>query len=139
MGWAVGWGLEYAIGRLGGYIAAVALLIVGVVLFVGRSAAEAGLVLWMGWEWLRGQWQLWQEDRALRRLARQPEPDYTINHRGAERPRQRTRPGEAVSAQSAASVQPRVIGGLNPGRCLRLWRLPRLCLHPSQSCEWFPT
>ena len=114
LGWAIGWGLEYAIGRLGGYVVAVALLIVGVVLSVGRSMAEFGLVLWMGWEWLRGQWQLWSEDRALRRLSR--EPGYTINHRSAERPQRRRRPKEASPAAGAHPVQARVIGEPEPRR-----------------------
>ena len=112
LGWAVGWGLEYAIGRLGGYVVGVALLIVGVVLFVGRSAAEIGLVVWMGWEWLRGQWQLWREDRALRRLSR--EPDYTINQRAAERPYRGSRSGATSPIVNAEPVRARVIGEPEP-------------------------
>jgi S-DNA-T family DNA segregation ATPase FtsK/SpoIIIE len=112
LGWAVGWGLEYAIGRLGGYVVAVALLIIGAVLVFGRSVAEIGLVLWMGWEWVRGQWQLWREERALQRLAR--EPDYTINHRAASRPRRASRLTEASPAASIKPVQARVIGGEEP-------------------------
>ncbi len=64
LGWAVGEGLRYAIGDIGAYVMAVALLIIGLVLFLGRSTAEIGFAIWSGWDWLRGQWLLWRERRS---------------------------------------------------------------------------
>jgi hypothetical protein len=46
-GWAIGYGLEYAIGRIGGYVFAAAVLLIGVVLVVGLSMAEIGMAAWV--------------------------------------------------------------------------------------------
>ena len=66
LGWAVGEGLRYAIGDIGAYVMAVALFVIGLVLFLGRSTAEIGFAIWSGWDWLRGQWALWRSSRASR-------------------------------------------------------------------------
>ena len=48
MGWAIGWGLEYAIGRLGGYVVAVALVIVGAVVGLLVMRADFGFMVILG-------------------------------------------------------------------------------------------
>jgi S-DNA-T family DNA segregation ATPase FtsK/SpoIIIE len=55
VGWAVGYGLEYSIGRIGGYVAAGAILLIGLVLVVGLSTAEIGVALWVAWQGIVGQ------------------------------------------------------------------------------------
>jgi S-DNA-T family DNA segregation ATPase FtsK/SpoIIIE len=111
LGWTVGRGLEYAIGRVGGYVVLVALLIVGFVLIIGRSTAEIGMSLWLGWEWLRGQWQLLlqRRDRDLSSL----ESGYVVNNRSNKQAQQAAAPYESGRTRAHKPAQ-RVIGQEQP-------------------------
>jgi S-DNA-T family DNA segregation ATPase FtsK/SpoIIIE len=57
VGWAIGRGLEYAIGRIGGYVVSAAVLMIGLVLFVGLSTAEIGMAAWVAWQGVVGQFR----------------------------------------------------------------------------------
>ena len=91
VGWTVGQGLAYAIGRIGAFVVVFAVLFTGVVLFVGRSTAEMGAVIWLAWDWLREQWQQWRQSRRERvRQESLPQPRYSVSERPEARPRQTT-------------------------------------------------
>jgi S-DNA-T family DNA segregation ATPase FtsK/SpoIIIE len=62
-GWAVAEGLQYTMGRIGAYVFGSALLVIGLLLFLGRSAAEIGMALLFAWEWMRGQLELLRTER----------------------------------------------------------------------------
>jgi S-DNA-T family DNA segregation ATPase FtsK/SpoIIIE len=77
LGWAVGESMRYALGRIGAYVVLAAFGIIGLVLFLGRSTAEIGMVLWSGWGQIKGQWNEWRT--RLSEKAAPSRPDYTIN------------------------------------------------------------
>jgi S-DNA-T family DNA segregation ATPase FtsK/SpoIIIE len=113
VGWAVGEGLEYTIGRIGAYVAIVSLFIIGLVLFLEKSTVEIGMALWFGWAWLRGQWKILFSAHPRDRLP--SEPDYTINHRSTHS-RATARERQVSSAETTRPTEPdepaspRVIG-----------------------------
>jgi S-DNA-T family DNA segregation ATPase FtsK/SpoIIIE len=111
LGWAVGRGLEYSIGRVGGYVVLVAFLIIGFVLIVGRSMAEIGMSLWLGWEGLRGQWQLLLRRRDQDWLP--PEAGYVVNNRASKPAEQIAAPFETGRTGARKPAQ-RVIGQEEP-------------------------
>ncbi|MBN1642914.1 MAG: DNA translocase FtsK 4TM domain-containing protein [Anaerolineae bacterium] len=106
LGWAVGYGLAYAIGRSGAYVLIVALVFVAVVLILGQSTSDIlmAIVLWV--DELRGQWVTWRaEQRARTGARRQDAPQYDLNPRASARADRR-----AGAAQPPAQRRPVVIG-----------------------------
>jgi len=106
VGWAVGQGLAYTIGRIGAFVVVFALLFTGVVLFVGRSTAEMGMVLWLAWDWLREQGQQRRQKPARQESLPQ------LQHPVSDRSDLRSRP-TAVSA-----VRPEAEGERPPVRVI---------------------
>jgi len=124
MGWVVGYGLEYLIGRLGAYVVAISLLFVGLVLFVGRSIAEIGLALWLGWEWLRAQWELVRDVRGSEQEELADLSEVAINARSAAQPGKRRRQASARTQATPALTEIKVIG--EEPRAVASRRAPRL-------------
>lgn len=130
LGWAVGEGLQYAIGRIGAYVVISALLVIGLVLFLERSTAEIGMALWLAWERFRGQWHEW----SARRPEQLPlkEPRYTINSRAGAQVQQPSVADRRAQPAPAELTQARVIGEVPKAvpvpaaPTIRLPGLPRL-------------
>ena len=110
VGWAIGYGLEYLIGRLGAYVVVVSVFFVGLVLFVGRSFAEIGMVIWLGLESLRGQLRQRQRERE-----QEPLPSEELEPKIKTRSSARSAPVSAVASSARKAAEPekkgiRVIG-----------------------------
>jgi len=105
LGWTVGYGLEYAIGRLGAFVAVIALAFIALVLILGQSTSEIGMALLLWWDELRGQLQLRRTEWKQRQYSDEQEPDVRV--RGRSPTVQRT-PEE--TAKAYGSSRARVIG-----------------------------
>ena len=108
LGWAIGYGLEYAIGPWGAYVAIAAIALIALVLISGQSMAEIGMAVMMWWDELRGQLQLRRTARPRDRTPLDAGPE--INTRGRPRAEQARLPEPARSASASKQVQARVIG-----------------------------
>jgi S-DNA-T family DNA segregation ATPase FtsK/SpoIIIE len=110
VGWAVGYGLEYAIGRIGAYVALFAFAFISVVLVLGQSTADLAMavVLWFGE--LRERIALWRAERAARAEARAAQQaSYELNPRATSSSAGR-RARRARSVAAPSSRPPLVIG-----------------------------
>jgi S-DNA-T family DNA segregation ATPase FtsK/SpoIIIE len=110
LGWAVGYGLEYAIGRVGAYVLLIAFLLIAVILIMGQSTSDIAVAVALWFDELRERVALWRAERAARAEARAAEKaSYEVNPRATGRSKgRRTRP--ARSRATAAPKQPLVIG-----------------------------
>ncbi len=110
IGWAVGYGLEYAIGRIGAYVLLIAFLLIAVVLILGQSTSDMAMAVALWFDELRERFALWRAERAARAEARAAEEaSYEVNPRATARSRgQRAR--RARQEAAAARKQPLVIG-----------------------------
>ncbi|MBN1580069.1 MAG: DNA translocase FtsK 4TM domain-containing protein [Anaerolineae bacterium] len=80
LGWVVGQGLQYSLGRISAFVIVIAMLIIGILMVVGRSTSEIGMMLWQGWAQLKGRIQERQRARPARLTQR---PDFVINNRSS--------------------------------------------------------
>jgi S-DNA-T family DNA segregation ATPase FtsK/SpoIIIE len=109
VGWAVGHGLEYAIGRVGALVIMVAMAFSALVFVSGESLADIGMALSLWIDWIKGQVQGYRIERVRDGPT---EPDYEINSRSRPSARQRRFP-ELRSAASPKPRRARVIGGVS--------------------------
>jgi len=80
LGYLIGEGMIYTVGRIGAYVTIIAFLCIALVLTVGISPVQVGVVLWHWWERLSTRIPLLQ---AGRRADAADRPPYTINGRVA--------------------------------------------------------
>jgi S-DNA-T family DNA segregation ATPase FtsK/SpoIIIE len=106
LGWLVSWILVSSLGRLGAYIAIVALASVAIIMLSGLSPAEIVQALRQGWERLRYLWE-----GRLSRLRHWRQARFSI----ASSSERATEP----SRSARGPIFPRIIGGAQEG-----WRLP---------------
>jgi S-DNA-T family DNA segregation ATPase FtsK/SpoIIIE len=105
LGWLVSWALVSNLGRLGAYIAIVALASVAIIMLSGLSPAEIAQAFKQGWERLRYLWE-----GRLSRLRHWRKARSSI----ASSPERATEP----SRSARGPIFPRIIGGAQG------WRLP---------------
>ncbi|HUT18342.1 MAG TPA: DNA translocase FtsK 4TM domain-containing protein [Anaerolineae bacterium] len=111
VGWAVGYGLEYAIGRIGAYVALFAFAFISVVLVLGQSTSDIAMAVALWFDELRERIALWRAERAARVQASAGEKAaYELNPRG-------TSHGGGRRARSVAAPSPRrpLVIGEEPG------------------------
>jgi len=108
LGWALAKALEDAFGSSGAWVVVAALFLIGWMLFLGLSTAEMGMAVWLGWDWLRGQFLLWRAGR-FTGLPR-AEPEHPITGRTKARFQPLPMPGGSRRTVPAGSVPVRVIG-----------------------------
>ena len=77
LGWAVGEGMKRALGRTGAYVVLVAFGAIGLILLLGRSTVEIGMLLWSAWNLVKGQWLAWRP--RLSKGHAPSRPEYVIN------------------------------------------------------------
>ena len=106
LGWLVSWALVSSLGRLGAYIAIVALASVAIIMLSGLSPAEIVQALRQGWERLR---YLWEGRLSRLRHWRKARPSIASSSERATEP----------SRSARGPIFPRIIGGAQEG-----WRLP---------------
>jgi S-DNA-T family DNA segregation ATPase FtsK/SpoIIIE len=107
VGWAAGYGLEYAIGRIGAYVSLFAFVFISIVLLLGQSTADVTMAIVLWFDALRERFALWRAERAARAEARAAErASYELNPRGTPRKDGR----RSRRARSAGPREPRVIG-----------------------------
>jgi len=109
---------------MGSSTSSISLLFVGLVLFVGRSIAEIGLALWLGWEWLRAQWELVRDVRGSEQEELADLSEVAINARSAAQPGKRRRQASARTQATPALTEIKVIG--EEPRAVASRRAPRL-------------
>ena len=109
LGWGVGYGLEYAIGRIGAFVAIMALALIAVVLILGQSVAEIVTMIVLWWDELRGQVQLRRVGRPASLLSE--ETDYQVNPRSRTKAEQVPLP-EPEQPRASTRKRARVIGEL---------------------------
>ncbi len=100
LGWLIGEGMGYALGPVGAYVLIIAMLIVGLILLIGRSTSEIGVILWNWWGQIQGRWQDWQ---AAHPPAGKTKPTYTVNGRANRPP---TSPEAEVEAPHVEPKRP---------------------------------
>jgi len=111
VGWAIGYGLEYAIGRVGAYVSLAAFLLISVVLILGQSTSDLAMAVALWFDELRQQIALWLAERAARAEARSVEQaSYEVNPRGTARAGGARRTRRARPEAAPAPKQPLVIG-----------------------------
>jgi DNA segregation ATPase FtsK/SpoIIIE, S-DNA-T family len=111
LGWAVGYGLVYAIGRLGAFVVIIALAFIAVVLILGQSTAEIVTMIVLWWDELRGQVQLRRVERSASLLSE--ETDYRVNSRSRTKAGQVCLP-EPEQPRASTRTRARVIGDIPP-------------------------
>jgi len=110
VGWAAGYGLEYAIGRIGAYVSLFAFVFISIVLLLGQSTADVTMTIVLWFDALRERFALWRAERAARAEARAAErASYELNPRGTARNDGR-RSRRARSRAPASPREPLVIG-----------------------------
>jgi len=114
VGWAIGYGLEYAIGRIGAYVALFAFVIISVLLVLGQSTSDIAMVIVLWFDELRERIALWRAERAARVEASAGQrAAYELNPRGRSGSGgQRARRARSVAA---TSPKPPLVIGEEPG------------------------
>jgi S-DNA-T family DNA segregation ATPase FtsK/SpoIIIE len=107
LGWAVGYGLEYAIGRIGAYVGVISLVFIAVVLILGQSTAEIGMAILTWWDELRGQIQM---RRAQGGGLFGRKPGYELNPRGSGAAQQAALPEGGDLEPVAQPARARILG-----------------------------
>ncbi len=138
LGWVVGQGLIYALGRVGAFVVVVALTLIGALLVWGRPASEIGILFSQLWDQIRGSVQEWAGRRATRSAT---QPRYVVNGRSLpaeaalnnpEPPRaapskQTLAPQEPAPPQPAPVAAPLALSRPLPTRAANVkWQLPKL-------------
>ena len=106
IGWATGYGLEYAIGRVGAYVLLVSFALIAVVLLLGQSTADIATAVALWFDELRERFALWRAERAARGAQK---ASYEVNPRTTARSTGR-RARRARQEAAGALKQPLVIG-----------------------------
>ncbi|MBN1934737.1 MAG: DNA translocase FtsK 4TM domain-containing protein, partial [Anaerolineae bacterium] len=103
LGYLVGEGMSYTLGRIGAYVTVIAFLCIGLVLTLGMSPAEIGIVLWNWWGQLRVRIPSVQINRPQRTPS---EPQYVINGRNAPKTPAATEPPPSIREQPTPDKRP---------------------------------
>jgi S-DNA-T family DNA segregation ATPase FtsK/SpoIIIE len=113
VGWAAGYGLEYAIGRVGAYVVLFAFAFISVVLLLGQSTADVTMSVILWFDGLRERIALWRAERAARAEAQAAEKaSYELNPRGT--PRGSARRARRTGSRAAPSTKEPVVIGEEP-------------------------
>jgi S-DNA-T family DNA segregation ATPase FtsK/SpoIIIE len=138
IGWAASRSLEYAIGDIGAYVILASLVFVGLLLFLGRSVAELGETLWLAWDRLSAQWDLWWAERSRDTKAIRHEPataeraevhrQPTVMAGRTREPVEPTQPAVRVIGEEEAPepAVPTPVPARAPKSPAGEWRLPRV-------------